>query len=87
MADKAHEQATINAPVESVFDALVDFERYPEWAGDLKQATIVERWVKAHFDAARPDAEYGLADPGPGGPLQDEWFRYISDNVRAGRGR
>jgi uncharacterized protein YndB with AHSA1/START domain len=43
MADKAHEQATINAPVESVFDALVDFERYPEWAGDLKQATIVER--------------------------------------------
>lgn len=43
MPDKAHEQAVINARVEDVFDALVDFERYPEWAGDLKQATIVER--------------------------------------------
>ena len=32
-------------------------------------------------------AEYGLADPGPGGPLKDPWFRYISDNIRAGRGR
>ncbi len=43
MPDKAHEQATINAPIDAVFDALVDFERYPEWAGDLKQAAIVER--------------------------------------------
>src|SRR4051794_19862006 len=43
MPDKAHEQAVINAPVDTVFDALVDFERYPEWAGDLKQATVVER--------------------------------------------
>jgi uncharacterized protein YndB with AHSA1/START domain len=43
MPDKAHEQAVINAPVDAVYDALVDFERYPEWAGDLKQATIVER--------------------------------------------
>ena len=43
MPDKAHEQAVINAPVDAVYDALVDFERYPEWAGDLKQATVVER--------------------------------------------
>lgn len=43
MPDKAREQAVINAPVTAVYDALVDFERYPEWAGDLKQATIVER--------------------------------------------
>src|SRR5690349_1983361 len=43
MPDKAREQAVINAPVDAVYEALVDFERYPDWAGDLKEATIVER--------------------------------------------
>lgn len=43
MADKAREQTVINAPIEACFDALIDFERYPEWAGDLKSATVLER--------------------------------------------
>jgi len=43
MPDKARETTVINAPVQSCFDTLVDFERYPEWAGDLKQAQVVER--------------------------------------------
>jgi uncharacterized membrane protein len=41
MAEQAREQTTINAPVEQCFRTLVDFESYPEWAGDLKQATVV----------------------------------------------
>lgn len=41
MAEQAREQTTINAPVELCFSTLVDFESYPEWAGDLKQATVV----------------------------------------------
>ena len=43
MPDKARETVVINAPVQACFDTLVDFERYPEWAGDLKQAEVVER--------------------------------------------
>ena len=43
MADKAKETVVINAPVQVCFDMLVDFERYPEWADDLKQAIVVER--------------------------------------------
>ena len=43
MPDKARETVLINAPVQACFDTLVDFERYPEWAGDLKQADVVER--------------------------------------------
>jgi len=43
MPDKARETVVINAPVQACFDTLVDFERYPEWAGDLKQADVVER--------------------------------------------
>lgn len=43
MAEQAKEHTTIEAPVEKCFEALTDFESYPEWAGDLKQAKIVER--------------------------------------------
>ena len=43
MPDKARETTVINASVQQCFDALVDFEHYPEWAGDLKQADVVER--------------------------------------------
>jgi uncharacterized protein YndB with AHSA1/START domain len=43
VAEQAKEHTTIEAPVEQCFDALTDFERYPEWAGDLKQAEVVER--------------------------------------------
>ncbi len=43
MPDKAKETVVINAPVSVCFDTLIDFERYPEWASDLKQAVVVER--------------------------------------------
>lgn len=43
MVDKAREHTVINAPIQACFDALIDFERYPEWAGDLKSATVLER--------------------------------------------
>jgi hypothetical protein len=43
MSDKARETVLINAPVDACFATLIDFERYPEWAGDLKQAVVVER--------------------------------------------
>lgn len=43
MSDKATEHTVIDAPVDACYEALIDFERYPEWAGDLKQATVVER--------------------------------------------
>ncbi len=41
MAEQAREQTTIQAPVEQCYSTLIDFESYPEWAGDLKQATVV----------------------------------------------
>jgi hypothetical protein len=42
MAEQAREQITINASVDECFATLVDFEAYPEWASDLKQAKVVE---------------------------------------------
>ena len=42
MSEKAKEQIRIDASVERCFATLVDFASYPEWAGDLKEVTVVE---------------------------------------------
>ncbi len=42
MAEQAREQTTIDASVDECYRTLIDFERYPEWAGDLKQAKVIE---------------------------------------------
>ena len=42
MSEQAREQIRIEAPVDRCFATLVDFESYPEWAGDLKEVRVVE---------------------------------------------
>ena len=42
MSEQAKEQIRIDASVERCFATLVDFASYPEWAGDLKEVTVVE---------------------------------------------
>src|SRR5437763_6388613 len=43
MAQQATEQITIDAPPERIFDVALDFERYPEWAADIKEVEVLER--------------------------------------------
>ena len=43
MVEQANEQIRIDAPVAQCFETLTDFESYPEWAGDLKQVSILEK--------------------------------------------
>jgi ribosome-associated toxin RatA of RatAB toxin-antitoxin module len=43
MADQATERLTIEAPAQRVFEVATDFERYPEWARDIKEASVLER--------------------------------------------
>jgi len=43
MAETATEFTTIEASPSHVWDIVVDIERYPEWARDVKEAVIVER--------------------------------------------
>ena len=43
MADEATERTTIEAPRARCFEVTTDFERYPEWARDVKEARVVER--------------------------------------------
>jgi hypothetical protein len=43
MADQATQVIVIGAPPRACFDVAVEFERYPEWVGDIKQVTVIER--------------------------------------------
>jgi ribosome-associated toxin RatA of RatAB toxin-antitoxin module len=43
VTDAARQEATIAAPADELWSVLVDFERYPTWARDLKQADVLER--------------------------------------------
>jgi len=43
MAETAFQTITITAPMERVYEIASDFERYPEWAKDVKEATVRSR--------------------------------------------
>ena len=50
MAEQAREQTTIEASVDKCYRTLSTSRRYPEWAGDLKEAKVIE-----HDDQGRAD--------------------------------
>jgi ribosome-associated toxin RatA of RatAB toxin-antitoxin module len=43
MAEQATQRTTIAAPPERCYEAVIDFERYPSWARDIKEARVVQR--------------------------------------------
>lgn len=43
MSDQATQQMRIEAPLDDIWGVLTDFERYPDWARDLKDVRILER--------------------------------------------
>jgi uncharacterized membrane protein len=43
MTDTASERIRVEAPADRCWDVAVDFESYPEWVRDVKEARVVER--------------------------------------------
>ena len=43
MAEEAHENISVDASPECCWIVATDFERYPEWAKDVKNVEILER--------------------------------------------
>jgi uncharacterized membrane protein len=43
VAEQVSERIRIDAPPQRCYEVATDYERYPEWAKDVKQATILER--------------------------------------------
>jgi ribosome-associated toxin RatA of RatAB toxin-antitoxin module len=57
MAEHATEHLNVNANVGHCIDVTLDFARYPEWAPDIKESTVLEvddrgRGTKVAFRAA-----------------------------------
>ena len=43
MTDTASERIRVEAPAARCWDVAIDFESYPEWVRDVKEARVVER--------------------------------------------
>ena len=43
MTDTAHERIRVDAPAARCWDVAIDFEEYPDWVRDVKEARILER--------------------------------------------
>jgi uncharacterized membrane protein len=43
VAEQVSERIHIDAPPERTYEVATDYERYPEWAKDVKQATVLRR--------------------------------------------
>ena len=43
VGEHATQQIVIHAPPQACFDVAVEFERYPEWAADVKEVVVAER--------------------------------------------
>jgi ribosome-associated toxin RatA of RatAB toxin-antitoxin module len=80
VADQASERIRIAASPQRCFDAATDFERYPEWARDVKRATVVSRdeagrpaTVAFRAAALGKSIEYTLAYEYPDAPRSFRW--------------
>ena len=57
MTDTASERIKVDAPADRCYDVAIDFESYPEWLRDVKEAKILEtdeegRGKRVEFRAA-----------------------------------
>jgi hypothetical protein len=89
MAELATERMRIQAPPERCLEVVLDFERYPEWAADVKEATVLERdddgrgtQVGYRVAAMGRSARYTLAYDYSGLPREISWRLLESDIMR-----
>jgi uncharacterized membrane protein len=43
MTDRAAQTSLINASLDACWNVVLDFEKYPDWAKDVKEAVVVSR--------------------------------------------
>lgn len=77
MVDQATQRTTIMASPQLCFDAATDFEQYPRWAHDVKEAEIIAR----DETGRAVDVEYGVTAMGRSTNYTLRYF-YGSDPLR-----
>ncbi len=90
MSDRAAQTTSINAPLAKAYAVALDFERYPEWAKDVKEAivrgrdhqgraTLVEFRASALGRSTRYTLSYDYSDA----PNRLSWHLVDGDIMRS----
>lgn len=89
IAEQATERTVIDAPLQRCLDVVLAFERYPEWARDIKRAEVIERddqgrGVQVAFRAAAmgQSTRYTLAYSYAEDPVRIAWVLQEGDIMR-----
>ena len=89
MADTAKQTTVISASPEQCFRVATEFERYPEWAKDVKEAVVLERdsegrGTKVEFRASAlgRSTHYTLGYSYGASPLTIAWRLIDGDIMR-----
>ncbi len=89
MTDEATERTTIHASPEHCFAVALDFDRYPEWAADIKSVDVLERddkgrGTKVRFRAVAmgQSIRYTLAYDYSDAPTTLAWIQVEGDVTR-----
>jgi uncharacterized membrane protein len=89
MTETANERIRVEAPADRCFDVAVDFESYPEWAKDVKSATVLEtdeegRGTRVEYRAAAlgKSIRYVLAYDYSAAPESFSWHLEEGDMLR-----
>lgn len=93
MVDSGSDTTIISASPERCFAVATDFEKYPEWARDVKEATVLERdaqgrATKVEFRASAfgRSTHYTLAYDYTEAPRRLSWTLVAGDIMRSIRG-
>ena len=87
MAERATEQIVIDATAARLLEVLLDFERYPDWAADIKDVEVLERddegrgnLVRYRAAAMGQSARYTLAYDYSDAPHSMSW-KLVEGNI------
>jgi hypothetical protein len=89
MTETASDRIRVDASADRCFDVAIDFESYPEWARDVREATIIEtdehgRGTKVEYRAAAlgKSIRYVLAYDFSDAPTAFSWQLVEGDMLR-----
>lgn len=90
MTDRAAQTTLVNAPIETCWKIVLDFERYPEWAKDVKESVVRARddqgrasRVEFRASALGRSTHYTLEYDYSEAPTRLSWHLVDGDIMRA----
>jgi len=93
MVDSGSDVALISAPPEKCFAIAIDFEKYPQWASDVKEVTVLKRdaqgralKVEYRASALGRSTHYTLTYDYSDAPNRLSWSLIEGDIMRAIKG-